>query len=123
MMDLKNELVVIERSLWTNDAEVYAASLIKEAVLVFAETGVMRRDIAVEAIRLENAEGRRWASVQFENVMCLPVAEGAALLNYRVTARWEHESSPISAYASSLYVDLAGQWKLTFHQQTPVQRA
>jgi ribosomal protein L4 len=79
MMELKNELVVIERSLWTNDAEVDAANLTKEAVLVFAETGVIRRDVAIEAIRRENAEGRRWASVQFENVLCLPVAEGRSL--------------------------------------------
>jgi hypothetical protein len=121
MMDPKNELVVIERSLWTNDAEVYAANLAEEAVLVFAETGVIRRDIALEAIRRENAERRRWASVQFENVLCLSVAEGAALLNYHVTARWEHESSPISAYASSLYVNVGGRWKLVFHQQTPVR--
>ena len=122
-MELEKELVVIERSLWTNDADVYAANLTKEAVLVFAETGVIRRDVAIEAIRQENAEGRRWASVQFDNVLCLPVAEGAALLNYRVTARWEHESSPVFADASSLYVNVGGRWKLIFHQQTPVQRA
>ena len=63
MMELKNELVVIERSLWTNDAEVYAANLTEEAVLVFAETGVIRRDVAIEAIRREfrhDQDSDRW---------------------------------------------------------------
>jgi hypothetical protein len=119
-MDLANELLAIERLLWTNDVAVYAANLTEDAVLVFAETGVIRRDTALAAIGQENAEGRRWAEVSFTDVLALPLARDAALLNYRVRARWEHESSAIAALASSVYVSRDGTWKLVFHQQTPI---
>ena len=119
-MDLENELVAIERSLWTNDAAIYESSLIEDAVLVFAETGVIRREPALAAIRQENAEGRRWAEVQFDDVLALRLTPDAALLTYRATARWAHASSPIAVLASSVYVSREGRWKLAFHQQTPV---
>ena len=56
-MDLQDQLLAIERRLWTNDAPFYEANLTDEALLVFSETGVITRDAAVAAIRKENAEG------------------------------------------------------------------
>ena len=120
-MNLENKLLVIERQLWTNDATVYAANLTDDAILVFAETGVIRREAALAAIKQENAEGRRWAEVRLDDALALPIAQDTALLNYRVTARWEHERSAIVALASSIYVRHESQWKLAFHQQTPIQ--
>jgi hypothetical protein len=117
-MALQKELTDIERKLWTNDAVVYKDRLIEEAILVFPETGVITRDIAVSAILNENAEGRRWAEVEFDAVRSLPVAHGVALLTYR-----EHEKTKISALASSVYVKRDGIWKLAFHQQTPVKES
>ena len=122
-MDLENDLLAIERRLWTNDATIYAASLTDDAVLVFAETGVIGRDTAVVAIRQENAEGRRWAEVDFDDVRTSRIAPDTALLNYRVSARWEHEHSTMVALATSVYVKRDGLWKLVLHQQTPIQQA
>jgi hypothetical protein len=115
------QVVSLERALWTNDPVIYRATLIPEATLVFAETGLMSRDQAVEAIEQENAEGRRWAEVAFADVRVSPLVEDAVLLHYRVTARWEHEESPITALASSVYVQRENDWKLAFHQQTEVR--
>jgi hypothetical protein len=56
-MQLQDRLLAIERRLWTNNAPFYEANLIDEALLVFAETGVITRDVAVAEIRKENAEG------------------------------------------------------------------
>jgi hypothetical protein len=50
-MDLEHELLAIERPLWTNDAAIYESSFVEDAVLVFAETGVIRREPALAAIR------------------------------------------------------------------------
>jgi len=119
-MELENELIGIERKLWTNDADFYRNSLIEEALLIFPETGVITRDAAVSAIAVENAEGRRWAEVEFEEVRNLRLAGDVVLLSYRVTARWEHEQSKVSAFASSVYLNRGGSWKLAFHQQTPI---
>ena len=120
-MSLEDDLLKIERQLWTNDADVYAANLSGDAVLVFAETGVIRRDIALAAIRQENAEGRRWADVAFDDVLVTQPTQDTAVLTYRVTARWEHEHSAIQALASTVYVRRDGRWKVAFHQQTPRQ--
>jgi hypothetical protein len=95
-MDLEHELLPIERPHWTNDAAIYESSLVEDAVLVFAETGVIRREPALAAIRRENADGRRWAEVQFDDVLTLRLAQDAALLTYRATARWANPSSRIA---------------------------
>jgi hypothetical protein len=113
-------LINIERKLWTNDPVFYENNLTEDCLLVFTETGVISRDIAVEAIRKENEEGRRWAEVYFDDIRKLMPVDGVALLTYRVKARWEGEESTITALASSLYVKRDGAWKLTFHQQTPI---
>jgi hypothetical protein len=119
-MDLTRPLLEIEKQLWKNDAELYEHHLIEEALLVFPETGVITRSTAVKAIKTENAEGRRWAEVQFASVQSVQVAADVAVLTYRVTARWEHEGFKNTALASSVYVRREGSWKLAFHQQTPV---
>ena len=74
-MDLQDQLLAIERRLWTNDAPFYEANLTDEALLVFSETGVITRDAAVAAIRKENAEGRQWEHVEFSNIYCLRMAD------------------------------------------------
>jgi hypothetical protein len=119
-MELAKQLLDIERKLWTNDAALYKYNLVEDSLLVFAETGVITRDIAVEAILTENAEGRRWAEVEFDGVRSVRLAEDVALLTYKVAARWDHEATKIVALASSVYVNRGGAWKLGFHQQTPI---
>ena len=122
-MELQEHLLRTERELWTNNAVLYQNTLLPEALLVFPETGVITRDVAVEAIRQENAEGRRWAEVHMQQVRTLALSDDAVLLTYRVAARWEHEQTPIEALASSAYVRREGRWKLAFHQQTPLNAA
>jgi hypothetical protein len=121
-MELQDRLLEIERSLWTNDAVVYESSLTDNALLVFPETGAISRSIAVEAIRLENADGRRWAEVRFSDVQARWISADAALLTYRVAARWAHERSAVAALATSVYVRRDDAWKLAFHQQSPLDR-
>jgi hypothetical protein len=120
-MELEKQLIDIERRLWSNDAAFYKANLIDDALLVFAETGVIGRGTAVDAILTENAEGRRWAEVEFDEVRTLQLADEVALLTYRVVSRWEHQQSKNAALASSVYIKRGGAWKLALHQQTPVQ--
>ena len=122
-MDLQEHLLRTERELWTNNAVLYQDTLVPEALLVFPETGVITRDVAVEAITQENAEGRRWAEVHMQQVRTVALSDDAVLLTYRVAARWEHEQAPIEALASSAYVRRDGRWKLAFHQQTPLNAA
>ncbi len=120
-MGLVDELLAVERQLWKNDAELYGHHLIDEALLVFPETGVIGRQVALDAIRQENAEGRRWAEVDIGDVHALELGRDAAVLTYRVAARWEHEAARYMGLASSVYVQRNGEWKLALHQQTPLE--
>jgi hypothetical protein len=122
MSQFPTHLIDIERRLWTNDAAFYQDNLTEDCLLVFAETGVITREIAVDAIRKENEQGRRWAEVNFEEIRQLRLTNAVSLLNYRVTARWEHEESNVTLLGSSIYVKRDEAWKLAFHQQTPVAK-
>ena len=63
-MELQNQLLAIERTLWTNDAAFYEAHLTEDALLVFAETGAITRNVAVAAIRKETAGRTKHLAVQ-----------------------------------------------------------
>jgi hypothetical protein len=117
-MDTEEQLLDIERKLWTDGAVFYKHNLTEDAVLVFAETGPMTRAEAVEAVR---GVGGRWTEVRFDRARVVRLTTAASLLTYAVAARREHEPSGISALASSVYVHHNGVWKLAFHQQTPLQ--
>lgn len=122
-MEVERQLLEIERRLWANDASFYEANLSDEAMLVFPDTGPIAKAVAVEAIHTENAEGRRWAEVHFDEIRSLRLTDDAYLLTYRVAARWKHESAKFLALASSVYIKRDGVWKLVFHQQTPIESA
>ena len=117
----RERLLSLERDLWRNDPAIYKETLLPDATLLFAETGKISRDQAVEAIKQENAEGRRWADVVFSDIHVSPLAADVVLLHYRVKARWEGEPDAIVALASSVYVRRGDVWKLAFHQQTEIQ--
>jgi hypothetical protein len=115
------DLYQSERSLWTNDPDVYHDPLHEDALLLFQETGVITRDAAVAAIREENRENRRWAEVSFSDQRVLSPTQDTRVLIYKATARWNCEQNTIAALCSSVYALLSGEWKLIFHQQTPEQ--
>jgi hypothetical protein len=117
-MSLQEELITVERTLWTNNRDIYDERLEDEAVLVFPETGVMHKAGALAGIEHENLTGRRWAEVAFADVEAVAVTPGVALLTYRADARWEHESTMRSVLATSLYVRRDRGWMLAFHQQS-----
>ena len=113
------DLYEIERSLWSNDPDVYRDSLRHDALLLFPETGAITRDTAVAAIREENRENRRWAEVRFSQKRILSPTADTRVLIYKATARWNYEQNPITVLCSSVYALHSGEWKLVFHQQTP----
>jgi hypothetical protein len=104
MSSLLDELLQIERSLWTNDPDIYERAHDSDAVLIFPEVGRISIPAAVDAIRKENREGRHWADVKFENTAARPIATDCVLLTYLVTARWNYETAPSKALCSTIYV-------------------
>jgi Domain of unknown function (DUF4440) len=115
-----DDLIAMERRLWENNAEVYHDRYSPEAVLIFPEVGRINRDAAVAAIRQENAKGRAWAEVRFDDLDGRWITtETVALITYRATARWNYESTASQTLCASVYVQEGGSWRVAFHQQTP----
>ena len=114
------DLITIERTLWENDAEIYRDRYSPEALLIFPGVGRIDRDTAVAAIRQENAEGRAWAEVRFDDVDGRWIrSDAAALITYTATARWNYESTASKTLCASVYVRVGEAWRVIFHQQTP----
>ena len=113
-------LLEIEKQLWKNDANLYDKHTTANALFAFPETGVITKALAIDAIKDENATGRRWAEAKFEKLQLISLSETSALITYTTIARWENEEEVYSALCSSVYVQEAGGWKLAFHQQSPL---
>ena len=119
--DIARRLIAIEESLWSNNPDVYRDTYSPEAVLIFPNVGRIDRDTAVAAIRLENADGRAWAEVRFDDVRCQWISQNAtALLTYLATARWNYQPRPTQTMCATVYVRRGDSWKVAFHQQTDV---
>src|SRR5215203_5945152 len=115
------KIIDIEKKLWTNDAGFYEDTLMDDAQLVFAETGVISRSFAIKAIQEENASGKIWEEVAIDDVRNKWINEDVVLLTYRAAAKWKNTEERIHCLASSLYHNQSGKWKLIFHQQTPIR--
>lgn len=113
-----DELLEIERRLWRNDADIYAATYLPEAVLIFPGIGRIDVDTAVEAIRGENAAGRHWAEVSFSAETAVEVAAGTCLLAYHADARWNDQPTAEAVDCLTVYVKREGRWRVAAHQQT-----
>lgn len=119
--EVLNDLITIERTLWENDADTYHERYSPEALLIFPGVGRIDRERAVAAIRKENAEGRAWAEVRFDDVDGRWIkSDAAALITYMATARWNYESSASKTHCASVYVRVGESWRVAFHQQTPI---
>jgi Domain of unknown function (DUF4440) len=114
------ELVMIERTLWENNARVYHDTYDPEAILIFPDVGRIDRETAVAAIQKENAEGRAWAEVQFDDAVGRWLTTGTAvLLTYCATARWNDEAVSSRTLCATVYIRHRDAWRVAFHQQTP----
>jgi hypothetical protein len=118
-MELQEELIQIERSLWTNDPEIYEATYTPDAILIFPEVGKISTSVAVDAIRKENRDGRHWAEVRIDDQTTSQLAPHIILLTYRATARWNDEASASGTLCATLYINRDSAWRVAFHQQTP----
>ena len=116
------ELIELEEQGWQalaseGDAAqtFYDAVLHDDAVMLFP--GGMRLE-GKQRI-LESLAAQPWKTYQIESPQTLSLSDKAALLAYKVSAQREGDE-PYEALISSTYTKVDGQWKLIFHQQTPV---
>jgi hypothetical protein len=114
-----DELVELERRFWFagGDPDFYADATTDDVVMVFpAPYGILDR----ERIVAEVADGSEWSEVDIEQARVVRPAPRAALVAYKASARGARGGEYV-CFASSLYVEDDGEWRLAYHQQTPFE--
>lgn len=111
---MEEELVALERRFWEagGDPDFYREWFAPEGRCVFG-FGMLDKDATVDAM----ASAAPWTDVTFEDLLAVPLAEGAAAITY--AARATRGDEIYEAMVSSVYARRDGTWKLAVHQQTP----
>jgi hypothetical protein len=117
-MALLDDLLELEKRLWTGDAEEYRSTVADECLIAFAKTaGVMSRDEVASTV----GGGARWSEPTTEVRGLLQPTRDFAVLTYEAkTTRQSKNAEPYKALVTSGYVKHGQEWKLAFHQQTPL---
>jgi hypothetical protein len=117
-MNLQDDLLTMERKLWSGGQAAYRGTLDDDCLIAFTErAGVTSRDSIAK-----QADGNRWDGLDIEVEGFLQPTDDVALLTYHATAVRD-EDEPYEARVSSGYVRRGGDWKMMFHQQTPLPPA
>jgi hypothetical protein len=117
-MTTTDELLEVERKMWTNEVDVYATTFLPDALLIFAETGKIDLPTALDALRNESKNDRRWAEVSLDDARIISLGVDAAVLTYVATARWNYEEKPGKWLCSTVYLRRSEGWRIALHQQT-----
>ena len=117
-MTLQTDLLALERKFWTGDAEFYRGHLADECLVAFPDmAGVMSKDQVADMVK---KDGPRWSEVNMRDKGLVEPVPGMAMLSYEASAKRGGDGERYNALVSSAYVKKNGEWKLAFHQQTPL---
>ncbi len=111
---LEDLLFALEERFWMEGADYYRRHLAHDAVMVFRD-GVLVSEQIPGTVK----DDARWTQVELEEHRLIELGHGAAVVTYKATAQRDG-SSPYVARASSAYVNDGRNWRLAFHQQTPL---
>ena len=112
----EDKLYDIEKGFWTRGADYYRAHTDGQCLTVFPEMlGLLDR----EKIAQSAAEGR-WKDVAITHKTVLKAADDFVILSYEAGAK-RADGKAYRALASTGYVRRGDEWKMAFHQQTPLE--
>lgn len=114
-MSIEQDILAIERSLWTGGPEDYERHADDRCLVVFPDmTAVMAKgDIA------RSAEKGRWSDVRISPKGTVHIGGDAVAVAYECAAVCRHRG-PYRALVSSVYRRTPNGWKIALHQQTPL---
>jgi len=118
-MTTMEELLPIEKSLWTGGPDAYRRHVDETCLLAFTKmAGVYSSDDITATV----ADGPRWQELEIDVQGLVQPAADVAMLTYRASAiRGDDER--YRALVGSGYVRRDDGWKLMYHQQTPLGEA
>ena len=114
---LSKELDLMEPAVRRDPQRVLA--LLAEDFVEFGASGsVWSRDAIADLLRTESFE-----PPAVEGLQCHHIAPGVALVTYRTVRANADQASPASTLRTSLWIRQSGEWRVRFHQGTPLRAA
>ena len=118
MTTISKALLALEEKFWAGDAEFYRRNLEDSCLIALAKTtGVFNRDDVARTVKNDN----HWKDLDIKLKGVIEPVAGVAIITYQAHAKHE-TGEPYAAVVSSGYVKRVNGWKMTFHQQTPMER-
>lgn len=113
---MTDELLELERGFWNaaGDGDYYGEHMATSGLCVLP-VGVLDKAATVEAI----SEADPWDEFEFSDVRMVDLGDDEVALCYRAEA--SRDDNKYIALISTVYTRLFGEWKLTLHQQTPIE--
>ena len=116
-MNADIHIIEREKAFWTGSVDYYERWLARDVLMVFpVPAGVLAREDVLAGIRA----GTRWLSVEMTDITVRRPGEFVFTLAYRARAQKSHSLLDYAALIGSVYVLEDGEWKLAFHQHTPL---
>jgi hypothetical protein len=114
---MTQELHELERGFWNaaGDGGYYVENMAPDGLCVLP-IGVLDKKTTVSAI----SQADPWDEFEFSDLHVIDLGDDEAAICYRADAnRGDNE---YTALISSVYTRHHGDWKLTLHQQTPINK-
>jgi hypothetical protein len=117
-MTVQQELLSLEKGFWSGGPDFYRKNLDDKCLIAFTEmVSVMNKDQVAATVKDE----KRWKNLDIKQKGLLELDNGVAMLTYEVDAE-RANGEHYAALVSSGYIQRGGQWKMVFHQQTPLAK-
>lgn len=115
-MALDQDLMKLERGFWTEGADYYRQHVDEECLLAFAEMAGVHSNAEIAGM---NPGAANWRNVELNEKGLVRLSDDSVVLTYEVSAN-RKTGEPYKALVSTGYVKRDGEWKMAFHQQTPL---
>lgn len=113
---MTDEFLRLEQGFWdaAGNGDYYVEHMASEGLCVLP-VGVLDKTMTVEAI----SSAKPWSDFEFSDVRLVDLGDDEAALCYRADA--SRGNDRYIALVSTVYTRRSGEWKLTLHQQTPIE--
>ena len=116
-MQLEQDLLALERQFWTGNADFYRQHLDEKCLTAFTDMAGVKSKEAIAGMLKE--EGETWRNLKIDEKGFIVLDPNAVILTYEASGDRKN-GEHYQALVSSGYVRRNGNWKLAFHQQTPL---
>ncbi|MFC4049812.1 nuclear transport factor 2 family protein [Actinomadura syzygii] len=121
-MSIENELRELEEKGWAaisvGDGDFYRGLVTDRTVCVEPDGLQTGHELADDI----EANKSPFDDYTLDDVKVLPLGDGSALITYRATIRLTEADFSFELYMTSVYERGDDDWRLVFHQQTPVKQ-